>query len=977
MKPNFALNITDQSIGLLHRTSRGWLEVGTVRLDEADLGQALGYLRGSALGLEPRGLATKIVIPASQLRYMTLAAPGPDAAARRAQIRAELEGRTPYAVDELVFDWSGTGETVQVAVVARETLDEAEAFACEHRLNPLSFVAIPEPGQFAKEPWFGATAFAATMMQPGEKVERDQDPIQIVARVPLVREPVVAEPAAQPEPEIDVEPVRADIPKPPEESPAVSVEADALPPTEAEPVDPVVETVLADKPADALVVADAAEPAAVSAPPFEMPVVEAADVEAPFIEVESEPTVTPVRVAAASAGVTDPVIAEPPPAPAPLPRVDAAGPRPERTDASTPAAVSLVAEARGGKKPPPKSQTKPPPRPVDPPVKRPPISAQPRAVPNGAASGEGDWPLDRVTAARTAARAETGKAAPVITATTIPMPRDRKSGPVRTVPDAGPERVVPLPPRQTADAPLRSFGSKDVRQRGKPRYLGLILVALLLLLLAGVAAWSSLYLAGRSDDAVEVASALPDAAATLTQGGDVAMAAVDVPVADEASVAGVAAPDEQVTANLPADELSAPDPVAPVEAAVEETAVAAVAAVPVSPPNDAPAPEPDAATTGAAAPEPATIALPGTDVAASRTPTADVQDEIFLARVDPRISTSDVAALTAPAGLTDPAPASQPEPPPFGTVYQFDAEGRIVPTPEGIVTPQGVRLVAGRPPLVPPERPPVTSATPVAVDAVAPVAGASTAAPDLPVETPTAEVFADPALAGARPRARPAGLVAEPPAAPTVEEDAGLSVADNTRFSSLRPRARPPELLARGIAEAEAVDAAVQSASASLAAGVDATGSGSLLAVAVSRKPAPRPDDLNRSIEAAVSVAAAQASLVPDSPVIVVEPEVVEDPVVAEIDEPELAAAAPDVPIRASVAKQATFTRAINLSKVNLIGVYGTSSNRYAMVRQANGRFVKVGVGDRVDGGRVAAISDRTLQYVKNGRTHTLEIPRG
>jgi Tfp pilus assembly protein PilP len=67
----------------------------------------------------------------------------------------------------------------------------------------------------------------------------------------------------------------------------------------------------------------------------------------------------------------------------------------------------------------------------------------------------------------------------------------------------------------------------------------------------------------------------------------------------------------------------------------------------------------------------------------------------------------------------------------------------------------------------------------------------------------------------------------------------------------------------------------------------------------------------------------------------------------------------------------------INLSKINLIGVYGSSSNRYAMVRQANGRFVRVAVGDRVDGGRVAAISDRELHYVKNGTTHKLAMPKG
>ena len=139
MKPTFALNITDEAIGLLHRTSKGWTPVGEVSFAEPDLAEALGYLRKTALGVSPRGISTKLVIPNSQILYAELDAPGPDEASRLAQIRAGLEGRTPYDVADLVFDWQATGATVQVAVVARETLAEAEAFAAEHRLNPMSF----------------------------------------------------------------------------------------------------------------------------------------------------------------------------------------------------------------------------------------------------------------------------------------------------------------------------------------------------------------------------------------------------------------------------------------------------------------------------------------------------------------------------------------------------------------------------------------------------------------------------------------------------------------------------------------------------------------------------------------------------------------------------------------------------------------------------------------------------------------------
>ena len=78
---------------------------------------------------------------------------------------------------------------------------------------------------------------------------------------------------------------------------------------------------------------------------------------------------------------------------------------------------------------------------------------------------------------------------------------------------------------------------------------------------------------------------------------------------------------------------------------------------------------------------------------------------------------------------------------------------------------------------------------------------------------------------------------------------------------------------------------------------------------------------------------------------------------VDELDEPEVASAAPSIPTKASVAKQATYANAINLSKINLIGTYGTDSRRYALIRQSNGKYKKVKVGDKIDGGTVKAIT--------------------
>ncbi|MEM7091016.1 MAG: hypothetical protein AAF496_15755 [Pseudomonadota bacterium] len=86
---------------------------------------------------------------------------------------------------------------------------------------------------------------------------------------------------------------------------------------------------------------------------------------------------------------------------------------------------------------------------------------------------------------------------------------------------------------------------------------------------------------------------------------------------------------------------------------------------------------------------------------------------------------------------------------------------------------------------------------------------------------------------------------------------------------------------------------------------------------------------------------------------------------------------APKIPSTASVARQATMDNAINLRRLNLIGVYGTPANRRALVRLPSGRYKKLKVGDRIDGGRVIAISDSELRYEKKGRNLTLSMPRG
>lgn len=97
----------------------------------------------------------------------------------------------------------------------------------------------------------------------------------------------------------------------------------------------------------------------------------------------------------------------------------------------------------------------------------------------------------------------------------------------------------------------------------------------------------------------------------------------------------------------------------------------------------------------------------------------------------------------------------------------------------------------------------------------------------------------------------------------------------------------------------------------------------------------------------------------------------------AEGDEAAVTSAAPRLPSNAKVAEEATIQNALKLNDLNLIGVYGSGSSKRALVRFANGKRQMVSVGDRLDGGKVAAIGDTELRYIKGGRNVVLKLPRG
>jgi hypothetical protein len=301
--------------------------------------------------------------------------------------------------------------------------------------------------------------------------------------------------------------------------------------------------------------------------------------------------------------------------------------------------------------------------------------------------------------------------------------------------------------------------------------------------------------------------------------------------------------------------------------------------------------------------------------------------EIYVASIDPDVPTIDAIALSDPGLDIGELLRRVPPPPPFGATPDRNAQGLVAPTPEGVLTPEGAFVVLGRPPV---------EAQPRPRDLAPPPASTPGDAPATTIE--------DAILGTFEPQPRPADL----------EETRQRQVQggfSDSELAGLRPDPRPAsaqDAAARASLFPQA-DSAAPGDDAAPADGAAPTFEASDLAVAASRLPTLRPGNI------AALVAAAEAD---------------PGPAVA----PEQVARAPSIPSSADVTRAATEANAIRLRDINLIGVTGTPSDRRALVRLPSGRFVRVAVGDRLDGGRVAAIGEGSLQYVRNGRNVTLEI---
>lgn len=874
MKPGFALSLSAEGIVLLHRAAGGWRNVGSVALDSDDLAGQLADLKAKGDTLEPNGQC-KLIIPNDQIRYLTIETGISDQESRRRLARAALEGATPYAVSDLAFDLSEDGSQTHIAAVAYETLAEAESFAVENGFTPASFVAIPGETGFLGEPFFGAAPSLGD-------VEITPDGIAVV----------------------DIGP--AELPSPPPADPPAVVPADtggkaSIPASTSSPVEALPKAPAASSPAqveDQVTAEEAtiedsgpiagfssrrrkssgATPASPKPPAQAKPAAQKSAPSAVSPEAAAPVTTKPVQTPPAKGdGAAKPSGA------AAAPKVDAAMPA-----GTTPALAPEVKPSASAK----------------------PVSTNPensgaaKAIPQAPAPG---------------ASAELSRKPTVV-----------KAPPPAAVHPKGP--AVSGTAAKAANS-LTQAAENSQGNKGKPRFLGLILTAVLLLAMAAIAAFALF-----SEGGLFFSSERPPVEQTTVP-------PLDEPVEGETGATEETPTTvEQPTASPPDPSAAADVPVAEVETEPDSIAPQ-VSAIPSQPdpgvvelsdlalPSDAASPETDSqldASTGQpvldalednASQQAATEALSQAALYAAtgiwqqvpeiaEVPALVSLDDIYIASIDNSNLSQDAVALPeAPEHDSDPAPDALSSPAAAGSDFALDNRGLVTATPEGTLNPDGVMVYLGRPSVVPPPTP-VRTAPEAANEAAENARLAS--------------------LSLKRPRPRPSDLMER-------AERALLGGLSREELSRVRPRARPASLKTEEQESQPVSD----------------------LAIATSTTPRARPanfanlvDRATRQREAATENSATAAAVVAPRSV------------------------TPSIPSSASVARQATVKNALNLRRINLIGVSGKPSNRQALVLMPTGRTRQVQVGDRLDGGTVVAISDTQLQYQKRGTNTTLRLPK-
>lgn len=1084
MAPNFALFLSPEGIALAHRQPGGhWAVLGDTALDVPDLGASLLVLRKLAEQRAGKDFETLLILPDDQVLYTSLTAPGPDEEDRLEQIRAGLDGLTPYPVDQLAFDWFPLEDgRVKLAVVAQETLEEAREFATGHGFTPAGFGARPLDNRYrgvahfdrsigwtaeVEDIEFGHDTWHKTQSKTVPAAEEAMPDAEEAAAAETFAPSHTPEPEAEPEPVAETEPAAA-VPSEAEETPAILTQpGDTSAPETEEPEHPSPAAAPAPK-AETQSPPVTPEPPATDAPQDPSPVsgtpdiegISASDAEPPVpqgdtpepmedsatlqvpagfgsrrkhAEPEAAGSLVRTRKSRFGPGAAEPAGDTAPADPA-LPREAKA----DSTERQEPVFGRAARKESGSDTPAITGKGTPPSRPqragpepqlpplarlksqiaARPPEDRPAPGPNPFAGPPPSLSGEKTSFKDRVAGLGRQLSASTGKARNAASDLSERMTTgtsglgsrlralgrgetdaDTENTVQPTVPQPAPETALAPPPatpkkrlrlgkpgKQTkaepaaaaarsvapaetiapppAAAPPRRRFSPPKRGRAEPKIAdadapimggllargsiatsrgpsvrtGLILTLILLAVLGLIGIWAAFYL---PETALGRWMGLGEPEEIIV--ADTEPEVLDAPLLPTLSPSAEDAPTGMASL-APEDAPPAPSVMAPqapellpdIDAEDLDLGPAPVTSPVIDPETVLPSEEENAnfyAQTGVWQ-RPPVITLPDPE---------PVLEEVIFAGLDPAVTTHDAYALTEPDFLpAHDLPRAEIDPALPETLLALDPDNMVTPTPEGAMTPYGILVYAGTPPV---------PAVPRPRDAPEVLAAAVAESVVLAVETP--EITEEPGgpppgavdtalLQTYRPEARPGDLQEQ-------RERAVLGGITFDELSLIRPEGRPVSL------QEQAEAAATAAAEADTSPG-DVT-SASELAVAVSFLPRLRPGN----IEDLVEEARAAGNSGPAPPVAASASDTIE----------------PNIPSSASVTRAATQENGINLRNVNLIGVSGASGARRALVRLPSGRFVTVEVGDRLDGGQVAAIGESSLQYVKRGRTITLEVPAG
>ena len=989
MKPNYALGLTDDGVTLWQRGKDGWLRVGAVALDVDDMDRAMAALVARAAEVGPKDLTAKLVIPSEHLLLTHVAAPGPGPEAQANQIRAALQGRTPFPVEELVFDWSGAGTTVAVAVVARETLLEAEEFALAQGLIPQCFVAARAPDGFRGEPFLGLTRSARAQ---GLDVANLRDP-EVVRQTGIAVPP----PPAQPITPVTITPAAKSAPAAPEPAP-VAPAPESAPETAADAAETVGDDsaskpdAASDTPAPDPAKTKPAAPAIASPKPdaIPSPAAKTSDVAFRSRRALTAPLAQPMTTAAArSDGGVKPSSRSRKSAPkmdlGAVVQSKLAALRTSLSALRMPALPKIALPAQLGK------------------------SGADGATPS--ATSPANDPLAQLRRLQTGTKAAQPSTAPAA----------KPSAPALSNPSEAERLTV--------------FGARGAGTASAPTPLpqrALLIVGGGVLLLVCAAIWA-LYFARGTDTAAP--APVPDDIAPPAAIAELAPEdRVLPPVEDLAAIEAALGPEDAAQSDRPAEDGSdqglpagaeaalqpVPQPVPEIQTQLDSPADQAVApnltealsgrlaeirSNGIIAPQDhsglpqAPlAPAPFGADplpplrNAAAAPADAPVSAPAPEVAseavaAAPDPEAGLQITVQQGRPPSRPPAKPARFLQPEAPPAEPAaPQQQGAIAPQGDAQNQSTASTLADPPDGTVasvapatdapalpdtaqtqpappvTEAALRIAVtqGPPPVLPPRR--ADSAATLRAPAPADAPPAAIAPAALPADEQGLAITVTPGTPPVLPPRRdttpaqdapdqaalaPAPDAASAEAAPPDALAARASVTPGAvALTALRPLPRPSDLRTAPLPEP-----APEFANASA------------LAVANSLRPRARPSGFAEIVQRSLRAATRQQAAT-NAP-----PEAVQTASAAVAAQP-----MPNLPTSTSVAREATQTRAINLRQVNLIGVMGTPANRRALVRLSNGRVVTVRVGERLDDGQVTAISDSELRYNKRGRDVVLRI---